>query len=341
MEQQQQQQANFVAEQVEGGALRVRIKRLTEHEIRRYSRSDSSGGDRSSNSSDNNSTGGEHDDAGRPSSPSEGGSNSGRQQQEIGVEDIESLESTQPFVLPQNSEDADMAAYWGAEYLANNTPHLTSEEEEMEHESSHVNVRSDDSGPSGECDGEVERAPTPITISSDEEEEYAKRQGEFSIATQDARHLGNGYVEYARHIDMRIRLYDPMASEEPLPPPQQLCLSEGAIEACTLASGGRSDFVEEAPAEADFSVAADADLVAEIERWLEEAEPRVPSEWQVHPDVGALPEELVTEIESHVNHQQLKRQSFRRIVNGQAYRVRITKTGKVTYKKYLQHTIPT
>ncbi|XP_017487465.1 PREDICTED: uncharacterized protein LOC108375832 [Rhagoletis zephyria] len=144
MEQQQQQQANFVAEQVEGGVLRVRIKRLTEHEIRRYSRSDSSGGDRSSNSSDNNSTGGEHDDAGRPSSPSEGGSNSGRQQQEIGVEDIESLESTQPFVLPQNSEDAEMAAYWGAEYLANNTPHLTSEEEEMEHELSHVRTTTEE-----------------------------------------------------------------------------------------------------------------------------------------------------------------------------------------------------
>lgn len=321
----EQQQANFTAEKVEGSVLRVRLRRLTEHEIRCCSRSDSSGGNRSSSSSDNNSTRGERGNGGRQS---ESDSNSDGQQQDLG--DIESLESTQPFVLPQNSEDAEMAAYWGAEYLANNTPLLTSEEEEMEQEL--INMPADDSEPRSDCEGEIERAPTPITISSDDEEEYDKRQGEFTIATQDARHLGNGYVEYARHIDMRIRLYDPMASEEPHPPPQQLCLSEGAIEARTLASGAQSDKAEEASTEAELSVAADADLMAEIERWLDEAEPRVSSEWQVHPDVGALPEELVAEIESHVSRQRQnhKRQSFKRIIHGQAYRVRITKTGKVT-----------
>ncbi|CAD7000986.1 unnamed protein product, partial [Ceratitis capitata] len=69
----------------------------------------------------------------------------------------------------------------------------------------HTGETTSDSNSDGETFGMV-RAPTPIVISPDEEEEI--RRGEIDITEENSQRPGDGYTEYTRRVTMTMKIFD-------------------------------------------------------------------------------------------------------------------------------------
>uniref|UniRef100_W8BFL6 Uncharacterized protein n=1 Tax=Ceratitis capitata TaxID=7213 RepID=W8BFL6_CERCA len=67
----------------------------------------------------------------------------------------------------------------------------------------HTGETTSDSDSDGETFGMV-RAPTPIVISSDEEEEI--RRGEIDITEENSQRPGDGYTEYTHRVTMTMKI---------------------------------------------------------------------------------------------------------------------------------------
>ncbi|XP_017487643.1 PREDICTED: uncharacterized protein LOC108375993 [Rhagoletis zephyria] len=111
--------------------------------------------------------------------------------------------------------------------------------------------------------GEIARAPTPIEVSSDSEDE--PRRGEMTIAEEDCQRPGEGYVEYVRGITMTMRIFNGATQNTEAwrqPPAQALC----DVAAATITTDNRDDEGCEDDSALTLSVEEDRGL----EQWLEE-----------------------------------------------------------------------
>ncbi|XP_036322489.1 uncharacterized protein LOC118736532 [Rhagoletis pomonella] len=134
---------------------------------------------------------------------------------------------------------------------------------------------------------------------------------------------------------MRMRIFNDNVStaEELRQPPTKLHICDGAEIECApcdrsdALSLTASDGLVEAEGSNEY-----AGIVEEIERWLQGATTTTPGAWENQSGVDPLPAALVDDIEAHLQQPQQRRgrRSFRRDIDGNSYRVRISRTGTVT-----------
>ncbi|CAD7001243.1 unnamed protein product, partial [Ceratitis capitata] len=156
----------------------------------------------------------------------------------------------------------------------------------------HTGETTSDSDSDGETFGMV-RAPTPIVISSDEEEEI--RRGEIDITEENSQRPGDGYTEYTRRVTMTMKIFDDRG--------------ETALTLLAEEDRGLEQWLKEI---ADTEVqAAETEVVDEIEKWLRQTgEPTTtPPGWRNFTNIDPLPTELITKIRERVDQQPGKRQT--------------------------------
>ncbi|CAD7000985.1 unnamed protein product [Ceratitis capitata] len=169
----------------------------------------------------------------------------------------------------------------------------------------HTGETTSDSDSDGETFGMV-RAPTPIVISSDEEEEI--RRGEIDITEENSQRLGDGYTEYTRRATMTMKIFDDRVTNKQ-PPQQRQAIEntrryeedhnaeeETALILLAEEDRGLEQWLKEI---ADIEVqAAEPKVVDEIEKWLRQTgEPTTtPPGWRNFTNIDLLPTELITKI---------------------------------------------
>ncbi|CAD7001667.1 unnamed protein product, partial [Ceratitis capitata] len=145
------------------------------------------------------------------------------------------------------------------------------------------------------------RAPTPIVISSDEEEEI--RKGEIDITEENSQRPGDGYTEYTHRAIENTTRYEEDHYEEDE--------EETALKLLAEEDRGLEQWLKKIT---DTEVqAAEPEVVDEMEKWLwQTGEPTTtPPGWRNFANTDTLPTELIAKIRGRVDQQPGKRQTFR------------------------------
>ncbi|XP_017477541.1 PREDICTED: uncharacterized protein LOC108367442 [Rhagoletis zephyria] len=165
-----------------------------------------------------------------------------------------------------------------------------------------------------EVEGALEKASTPIVISSDEEDDeddyQPKRRGEVNITSEDNQRAGEGYIEYTRNVGIRLRIFTDTTATTPgegPPPKRYICEAISSTtqddgEMSLMASEGLFREVDEAATNHN-SHTEDEDLMGEIMRWLDANEAEItnpPTNWRNLTGQAQLPTELTESLRRHL-----------------------------------------
>ncbi|CAD6997231.1 unnamed protein product [Ceratitis capitata] len=135
-------------------------------------------------------------------------------------------------------------------------------------------------------------------------------------------HEGNNYVDFKRDNGLRLRIFQyDTATEESQKSPKKIFMCKGNYKSDALRLAASGNMVNE-----------DGNITSTFVQWLHNMPATTTNTWDNQTGVEPLPEAVVKDIEAHLQQPQQRRsrRSYRREVDGQHYRIRITRTNMVT-----------